>query len=59
MAELFFYKNLQYWPTTWLEEFKVQYMDPYPKTAGCRVVRRYGLTVLFLIFILISMMACV
>lgn len=34
--------TLKLWPHQWFEGFKTDLLDAYPKTAGRRVVERYG-----------------
>jgi hypothetical protein len=38
--------TLRQWPGQWMENFKRDFLDAYPKTAGYRAVRRFWLPVL-------------
>jgi hypothetical protein len=39
------------WPTQWFDNFKTEFLDAYPKTAGLRVIKRYGLYVLIIVMV--------
>ena len=45
--------NLKYWPTDWLEEFRLLYLDAYPKTSAFRLIRNYLLILLLQIVVLL------
>jgi hypothetical protein len=40
--------TLKFYPSAWLDNFKREYLDAHPKTAGWRLVRNYLLIVLVL-----------
>lgn len=42
---------LKMFPTQWLENFKKEFIDSYPKTSGYRAIRRFGLILLLLLVV--------
>jgi hypothetical protein len=43
--------GLNFWPTDWMENFKADFLMAYPKTAGYKVIRRFGIYVLVMLLV--------